>query len=159
MNKLSADLLYADKDFFVDSTCTDMSKIKLNSDANIRDIYKKLEARHAVESKTAFDQTQKLYGFTYYFGSILREERLLDIFKPVSCTTFDWMHCILQSGVFSITVGDVMQALKPFGIDYKRVGEYVERWNWPRRIGYASGKDQFTKNKAENGMKCNCSNL
>jgi len=148
-NKNSVDFKYDESGFFVDQTELDMSKFRFHTDDSVRDLYRDLEARSRVESNACFTKSQKMCGFTFHRGSILLEARLNRIYKPISSVVFDWMHCILISGVFAVTFGHLMVSLKPFRITYATLHAYVQDWHWPGRISSrgVTGKDACKKAK------------
>ena len=143
-SKRSLDLHHDPSGFFVPSTETDTSKFVLHSDRTIRAIARQLEAEAAVATTPkAFDDVQRRHWFTHIFGSILTCTVLASIYLPVSHTIFDWMHCVLIDGIFHITLGETMKLLRPLGIRYNEMGDYVCTWAWPKRVGGRSavGRD------------------
>ena len=56
---------------------------------------------------------------------------------------------MLIDGVFAITVGEMMADLRPRHVNYTAIAYFVQKWQWPRRIGDrgASGEDVFTSGK------------
>jgi hypothetical protein len=154
-SKRSLDLVHDRAGYFVSSTETDLSKIKYHSDETVCAIHSKLQQKHDVEEPGQFVTTQKQLGFTYSIGSILLCPLLKTIYKPVSATVYDWMHCMLLEGVFSITVGEMMAELRPFKVAYQDLGEFVSKWTWPSRISTkaATGKDVFKPAKFKGWYK------
>ena len=144
-SKWSLDMQHDSSGFFVSSTEVDMSKLKLHTDETVVAIAHKLKAKAAIENKTRFQSSQKQLGFTYSPGMITLDADLVPIYKPISALVYDWMHCMLLDGVFAITVGEMMEELRPRGVSYKHIADFVQAWHWPGRIGFqgASGDDIF----------------
>ena len=142
-NKNSLDLADDGSGYFVPHTELDMTKLKLHTDRSIFLTFQKLSTRVHIESKEDFDDTQKIHGFTFHPGSILLEPKLSEIYKPIACTVFDWMHCLLVNAVFGLVFGGLMLRCKPFNITYEVLHEYLQHWHWPARVSSrgVTGKD------------------
>ena len=148
-SKSSLDLGHDTSGYFVSSTETDMSKMRLHSDESVVGIARRLEAQKAVESGRQFVITQKQLGFTYHPGMITLDPLLSTIYFPISALLWDWMHCFLIDGIFAVTVGEMMCDLRPKGVTYARMAEFVSKWHWPGRVKNrgVSGTDVFKASK------------
>jgi len=143
-SKRSLDLAHDTSGFFVSIAETDTSKFVLHSDATVRAIMRQLAEEAATcPTAKAFEESQRRCGFTHTMGSILTCPALVNVYLPITHTVYDWMHCVLIDGLFHITLSETMKLLKPLGVRYNEMGEYVKDWVWPKRVGGRSavGRD------------------
>ena len=142
-NRNSVEMLHHGGEYYVSHTEFDVTKLRYHTDESVRDIARDLQVRSNIESKTRFTLTQKQFGFTHNPGSILLDDRLVAIYKPISATVFDWMHVLLIDGVFAIHMGCLMARLKEFAVTCATLHTFVKNWHWPGRINSrgVSGKD------------------
>jgi hypothetical protein len=72
------------------------------------------------------------------------------------------MHVWLVGGIFNIHVGELMNALKPYGYSYATLHDYIGLWEWPKHVGTNTGKDACCKKRAKSSwadgtFKCQAS--
>ena len=142
-SKRSADAPHDKSGYFVSPTETDLTKLRLHTDESVAAIAHGLQTKFSVQNPSAFKQTQKQIGFSYSLGSILLCPVLATIYKPISATVYDWLHCLLIDGVLAITMGETMAALREYRLLYSDIADFVGKWRWPARISKrsASGQD------------------
>ena len=117
-NKRSVELAYGVSGVFVSHADTDYTKYVYRNDAMIRAIADELHARSLHQSNAQFETNQKRLGFNHDPGSIHLMRELHGIYSPIRGTMFDWMHVIMIDGVFGITLGLAMAAIRPLNITY-----------------------------------------
>ena len=150
-NKRSVALPYARLNIFVDSTELDITKLRFHTDETIFHVFDELQRKSAIETPAEFTLTQKTAGFTYVPGSMMQNQRIRHIYEPISCTIWDWMHCVFVDGIFSITFGLLMMSFKPHGVTYATLHAFLQQWTWPARINSRSvaGKDSCSPANAK----------
>ena len=97
-------------------------------------IVNRLEFGEANMNTRDMDELQTRSGWNYDPGLAPRIQRM----RPCSTVCFDWMHCIFVGGVFNVHMGAMMKVVKPAGITYAVLHEYICQWSWPNRMSAPS---------------------
>ncbi len=87
--------------------------------------------------------------------------RLID---PVAVTTYDWVHTLLQNGVFHAEVEAILKAASKFGVTRRVIQDFLrdEAWQFPQCQKSKSKQlhrifDEKRRSAAEpDRMKCSC---
>jgi len=100
-------------DGFVEITCADPSKFKgWDPKALLENIRMLGDAQSRVDAstmtRTRYESLEKSVGFNYNKDGILSDPDVLDYFNPIGTITVDWVHNMLQDGVFTTEVGEIM---------------------------------------------------
>lgn len=82
---------------------------------------------------------------------------------PVAVTTYDWVHTLLQNGIFHAEVEAVLKLAGNFGIARTSIQDFLrENWSFPHVVN-AKGKqlhrifDEKRRSAAEpDKLKCSC---
>lgn len=156
-NKRSSELEHDAAGYFVSHTVSDLTAVRFRTDEMVHLAVDTLETRAAAETTSAFTLSQLHFDFTHNIGSLPLCKKLRDVYLPISCTQYDWMHCLFLDCVFNITVGVLMAVLVDHGITYAGLHAYLQLWTWPMRIQSkgASGKDQCRDSKAKKWLRDN----
>jgi hypothetical protein len=129
-------------DICVDLSETDVRKLVLHTDATVVTLVGHLRSEATTLSKANFATLQTRLGYNHAPEGLLMDT-MLDI-KPIATTMWDWMHCMLVSGIFNKEVGLLMSKLaKAKFTTHRQIHEYVCKFVWPKRLRHASGKDVF----------------
>ena len=132
----------------VDISCTDFAKLAKHKPGTIQAISRRLAAAETAMSGIEFAQLQTSLGWNWTRG-IISNERWLRKAAPTEVCAFDWMHVYLVSGIFNVQVGQLMRHLKPEGITYSMLHEYVSVFHWPAFMNAKHGTSCFTAKRAK----------
>ena len=121
-------------------TCSDWRKFKLQTLGTIKAIANRLTNAAAIMTKANLAELEVRLGWNYQPVSLIFQPRALQICNPTQCVVFDWMHVFFVSGIFNIHAGQMMWALKQYGITYATLEQYVAPWQWPSYIGEGASK-------------------
>ena len=154
-NAKSKELPYAAPGQFVTHTELDVSKLRFHIDESVFILADRLQGQQPTQGVTQFKDTQKRVGLTLSSCALLWDLPMRNIFKPISCTMYDWMHCYMIDGVCSVEIGSLMASLKPHGITYEDIHVFLQHWHWPSRFGTstASGKQRCGADHAKKWYK------
>ena len=154
-NAKSKELPYAAPGQFITHTELDVSKLRFHTDESVFILADRLQGQQPTQGVTQFKDTQKRVGLTLSSCALLWDLPMRNIFKPISCTMYDWMHCYMIDGVCSVEIGSLMASLKPHGITYEDIHVFLQHWHWPSRFGTstASGKQRCGADHAKKWYK------
>ena len=114
-------------------------------------------------TKGAFEEEEKILGFNHTCCGLLQDSSLRSFVDPSLQNTYDWHHNILQ-GIFQKTMWNVLKSLETIHIKGSHLHEFLQAWNWPKRLEQKStcGKDMFNVNSMKSYkdakiVKCSCS--
>ena len=93
----------------VSHTCSDVSLLKLHTCATVAAVLRSLAHLAAQpNSKGKVEELETCLGWRHDPGALLSDAFLLPRMHPGGACIFDWMHVIFVSGVFSTSVGQLM---------------------------------------------------
>lgn len=144
----------------VSSTCTDMSKIHLHTDASVFATIDMLQAKKGVLSPGDFARVEQSVGMRFRLDSILACHELRSIARPISVTQWDWMHVFVVKGIWNLEVGFLVSELNKNGVKPHDIHAFMQTLIWPASIGSksASGANAFHKRSIDDeSFKCSAS--
>ena len=93
----------------VTHTCSDVSLLKLHTCATVAAVLRALAQLAAQpRSKGKVEELETCLGWRHEPGALLSDAFLLPRMHPCATCIFDWMHVIFVNGVFSTSVGQLM---------------------------------------------------
>ena len=139
----------------VSHTESDYAKFALHTKESITEVLLTLQRLKGTVSNDIFEAEETAHGWNDPTHSVLMDPDLRDMLDPSEQTCFDWAHCFCVHGIFNVTFGCMMIALKPLGITYVTLHDWVLMWNWPARVGVrASGiADVFGLKRGKSSWK------
>ena len=146
---------------YLRSEISDPNELRMHNDATVRAIMHRLRTRKAIDLVGAFEQRETALGFTYSEHSILLDDSLARVVRPVSQYMHDWMHVVMQ-GVFQLVMYLVLEVVRAdHDIRYNKLHDYIQLWKWPRRLGNSAkhvfdAKHETSSRKAKS-LKCSAS--
>ena len=129
--------------------CSDASKLVLHTPDTLSAIVRRLVAAATTMSRADFAELQTRLGWNHTFGSLMLNGRLRSLCDPSQHACFDWMHVYFVSGIFNVHAGQLMSALREYGVSYEKLCQYTSEWHWPSRLGVANAADVFGKRRAK----------
>ena len=146
--------------FLISHTNHDFSKFLPATDDSIKSSINMLAARKDMLNKGQFEKLEYSVGFNHNPQGILASAWFPGHLSS-SMVMFDWMHCFLVSGVYSLEVGLLLGVLSTFGISNKDIHQWFQTVRWPASIEHrgVTGKTCFEKRSgsANDHFKCSAS--
>lgn len=148
-----ADLAASDASrYLVDMQAIDTSKFDLASNEDYWEKTDILTQRHNVPPKYRFDELQKALGLTYNPFGILADIELREFVQPVDTHTYDSMHISFSNGIGQDEIGLMLDSIKPLGIRWEHVREYMDAaWQWPKIYKAGSAPAVFSAAREPSG--------
>lgn len=87
-------------------------------------------------TKHRFEQLELVHGLNANEHGVLANKTLRPLFDVVKCTTYDWVHSMLQDGVFTKEAWLFLQAAEPYGVTLEMVRAFLKnpRWRFPKAM-------------------------
>jgi hypothetical protein len=111
--------------------------------------------------KGKFLQMQQMYGVNWNADGLLACKELRRHIDVVECFTYDWMHTLLQDGVFTV---EVFLMLKACNIGYHVLESFLKdpRWQFPMASRAKAKRlhsvfNSHASNNEANKLKCSAS--
>jgi hypothetical protein len=137
-NVVNHNVMVGDSDYLVSLLNCDCSRLDRHTNASIYEAVDLLRRSKATMSKTKFKDLETLVGINFCEHSVLFDDELRYMLKPVDHNIRDWMHTMLSSGVASIELSLVLQELKNNGIAMSSVTKYSFAFTLPKSRGRVS---------------------
>ena len=152
--------------YLVETTCSDFNRFDISSDDDVWAAYDNLRRQHGTGTKARFEQLEMACGFGFDPDAMLGDMELRRHVLPASCTTYDWLHVYIASGIVNVELAVFFRrARESLGIKFEHVVQFAQAsWTWPR-VFRRHGKvvqDMFseTREKAcKDTMKCGASEI
>ena len=137
----------------VPHTCTDVSKLKLRSDADFAGAAQMLVRERPLRTVGNFKTLEQSLGVNYDPEGMLFDPNCP--LKPVSSTMYDWLHCYLVNGIFQTEVNLFLPALVRAVGNHGVVVQYLRSFNAPAeyRSNLKGAIDAFEKSRTKDGWK------
>lgn len=130
-------------------TCTDAGKLVLHTPHTIAAIQRRLSVAAGSLSQEDCKELQTRLGWNYLAEGLLQQLRWRELADPTRTAMYDWMHVWLVSGVFNAHVGLMVRALKPLGITYEKLNQYVQLFRLPSSVKDHRRLDVFSAKRAK----------
>ena len=141
-----------------------VSDLDIATSAEIVEAVRRVHARRLVDTPDLHARREKALGFSYMGYNLMVDPLLDGILQPAQQFMHDWMHCCFVSGVWSICLQLLLQALWHSGVRdaYASLQKYMKLWRWPRRLKASKLDELFTegrrkKNNEAGKFKCQAS--
>ena len=105
----------------------------------------------AAGPRSRLEKAEKASGINYEPNSLLYEESLRSIVKPVSGWIRDWMHMLCVSGVANCELEQLLGVLSSRGIHPNMITNYFSNFNLPKQHGAVSAEWFTTKRTGRSG--------
>ena len=87
--------------------------------------------------------------------------------NPIELVTYDWVHSMLQHGVFNLEVEGFLQVGSPFGVSRKQIQEFLQDPAWRYQHFESSKQRQLHRifdarrvgSDDKGHVKCTCAEL
>lgn len=118
-------------------------------------------------TQTAFNELSMMIGFNHNPHGILTDLRMLRMANPVVTTRYDWVHCMLQQGVFTIEVEALLNASASAGVTRAELQRFLadSTWEYPHRSKTSSRQlhrvfqECRVSDEKPSAVKASCSEL
>ena len=101
-------------------------------------VYAMYDAIAAAASDDDRQLMEQCFGLKYNVHGLMSDPHIRTIYRPVSHTLRDWMHMTVSGGVANIQVAQVLNQLCKRGISLDMVGDFIETFTLPHRLGKTS---------------------
>ena len=112
-------------------SCCEYDKFDYHTNESFWEVIDHLRNQKHVLSKTKFAELQKYVGVNYDEDTLLYDDSLRSMVKPIDMIVRDWMHTLVSGGVASTEISLVLQLLVEAGISLGHVTEYSLRFKLP----------------------------
>lgn len=97
---------------------------------------RRIQELHGRLRADQFVRSQQASGFTFQPYSLLCDLELDAVIDPASQFMHDWMHGVLNNGVFNTVLHMLVEAFFQHNrFIYDTLVEYLKQWRWPHRLG------------------------
>jgi hypothetical protein len=161
------------RDGFVEITCTDPSCFKSWPAAELAVMVDMLgDASDRVVAGTMgvgrYKELSQSIGLNWNSDGLIADLRLRPHFDPIGSMTYDWVHNMLQDGIFSAEAAAFMRACEPLGISRNDVQTFLkdEAWMFPmlakgkaKQLHRVFDSHRLAADNPTAKIKCSCSEL
>jgi hypothetical protein len=122
-------------DGYVEISCTDIQSFRswpATELAVMVDMLGSASAKCAAGTmtKTKYLQLEQTVGVNWNPSGLLADHRLRPHVDPIGVMTYDWVHNMLQDGVFSAEAGAFLKACEPLGISRAHINAFLKDKAW-----------------------------
>ena len=132
-----------DDEFRLSAKFLTRASCDIATDEEILSSWDRLKAKQATLTKVRFLDWQQASGWTFSAEALLLSETLrgLNVLKPVTQYSFDWMHGLCSNGVLNLVIFWTLEALKEAGMNdiWTRLHDYLQIWCWPLHVSQKAG--------------------
>ena len=130
------------------------NQLKICTDQEILDSWKRLEEREKTETKSMMKRWQQACGFSYHPRGLLASACLagLGLLRPSSGYLHDWMHGMVSHGVLNHIMQWLLDFLVKSGMPniWQTLQQYFQLWTWPGALpGTGALHKLFNHKKAQ----------
>jgi hypothetical protein len=130
---------------YVEITCFDPSKFRSWSSQEFNQAVDLITAaggrvEEGTMTQTRFNELEQMLGLNYNPFGLTSNLELRSNFCCLDVLTYDWVHCMLQEGVFNHEVQAFLKCAEPFGVNREAIRLWLKDDSW--RFPCAS-KDKF----------------
>lgn len=134
------------------------SDLHLAKDEDVFEAVDLLKTYHAELDSGAmknaqFKKHQTALGYSYHRRNLLYDTCLRRYFKPARVFMHDWMHVLAVSGVINSILYYCFETFSKAKFGYEKIHEYLQKFNWPDRVGSSHGKDVFCPDRVKSSRK------
>ena len=104
-------------------------------------------------TKRNFEELQKFLGVNYCEHSVLFDDALRQVLKPVDHNIRDWMHTLMSGGVAGTEMSLLLQELQKQGVALDGITSYSLAFTLPKSHGRVSKEWFADKRIAEDQMR------
>lgn len=116
--------------------CSDVTKFRLHTDADIHNIVDELARVYGTIPAKRFGEMETALGFNYEPHGLLLDRGLRGIYHPASHHIRDWMHTICQDGVANTHMAHCLIVLRDMcDISPERVQDFANLCHYPSKLG------------------------
>ncbi|CAK9075368.1 Helicase sen1 [Durusdinium trenchii] len=126
-----------DEDEDVDVNLSEVSKfckfneLHLVSDNEIFQSWDRMSDRFSRVSDKEFRLWEQASGISYSKFALLANDELRSVLRPTQQNCWDWMHCLLSSGVMNLACYNLCQEIKQWDL----LKSYVQLFQLPSHLG------------------------
>ena len=80
--------------------------------------------------KSKFESLEKACGLHANRDGLIAHKRLREVVDIVDTMTYDWVHNMLQEGVFSVEATALLRAAEAHGVSRKQVHDFLKDKEW-----------------------------
>lgn len=98
-----------------------------HTDASFWEAVDKVAARKPLETKSQFEVTQQVHGIRYEPCGLVCDLELRPWYRPISSTSWDWMHCFVASaGIIQYHANEFCHSITEHGIPLATLDVHLE---------------------------------
>lgn len=122
------------------------SELDFATDADIRGTLLRLAEDHGRVTATLFGLKEQACGFKFEPHGVLMDPKLTRVMRPVSQYCHDWMHTVLEKGVFQTIFYLFVLALAKAGFEdlYASLMKLLQVWTLPSHLRNAALPELFS---------------
>jgi hypothetical protein len=137
-----------------------MSLLRRSTDEEVLHMADSLKALHDGGcTKVALHRLEQILGMTFDPASLLYDEHLRAMLKPVRMYIRDWMHTVVGHGVAGTQVAAVLAKLKTVGVKPESVQTYLKCFAMPLAHGPIHATWFEKQSIGDDHMKCFASEM
>ena len=141
-----ADDVLAHRNDLVSMSCVDPQWIIYNTDASVYAIVDRLRAAKASGmSQAAFDRLEQVHGVVYDESTLLFDDELRHIVKPVTHCIRDHMHCLVSNGIVGTEIALLLHELADCNVTHDHIVRYADTFRMPKTRGAKPDKRWFSE--------------
>jgi hypothetical protein len=145
VNFVTDDVL-AHRNDLVSMSCVDPHRIIYNTDASVYAIVDRLRAAKASGmSQAAFDRLEQVHGVVYDESTLLFDDELRHIVKPVTHCIRDHMHCLVSNGIVGTEIALLLHELADCNVTHDHIVRYADTFRMPKTRGAKPDKRWFSE--------------
>ena len=119
----------------VSIACRQPHLLHYHTNDSIYQIVDELRRRKPLSTVAEMARLEQIFGIHYDEDSLLFDDELRGIVKPVDHYVRDWMHTMVSHGLVGTQVARLLARLKANGIRSESVGEYARQFHLPKVRG------------------------
>ena len=138
----------------VPSCVVSFASCRLHTNDSLKGNAAHLARQFPILNKSQFEKLEQSLGLTYCPDGALWSDSCLEMVNGiVDCTSFDWMHCYLVSGIWNSEVGLLMDSIQG-EISSNMIHAFLSSLTWPTktRASGMTGRKAFEKRTPGSGM-------
>lgn len=133
-------------DYLRDITCSRLDELRYHTDASFYEMIDELRTQEPLLSKRKFESLQQAMGILHDPDSLLYDDSLREIIKPVTHCLRDWCHVLCSGGAAGTEIALLLQVLQDNGVQLQQIAKYTEAFTLPKSRGKVP-RDWLTKNR------------
>ena len=115
--------------------CTEMSDLRMNTDADIYTFYDHLAEQRDHMGDREFERLSQRIGINLNPDGLLACLVMRQVYLPVTHMIRDWMHMLVSNGVANVQCARVLHYLKRNNVTLATVADFIGQFTLPQRLG------------------------